>query len=298
MEPLVRSRSPFLHVLRTYKPKSYLLFRFLVLLFENHHTHPAACFWQIEAMQQFYIPENATKFAGSMKRPLVCADCRRFFEGPAECRGCAFQFREVSVSWNYWLWAIYAQVKMQWLRRLLSHDGRAQRVMHPDHSVSAPVFPSIPEMQADEQEIVDEHGGVVQQADGRGAECEDIERVMCQAIAHAHKGGELSSGGRSASDSHIFMWAGDGFMARKRSKWCQLGLILCSRTAMNQSPNDSRFVMSWEGGEDYDVFHIRSENIRPVLQRLAREGVLQDTERVLPHGVGKHVEFAIGGDKP
>lgn len=45
-----------------------------------------------------------------MKRPSVCADCRQFFEGPAECKGCAFRFREVSVSWNYWLWAIYAQV--------------------------------------------------------------------------------------------------------------------------------------------------------------------------------------------
>ena len=72
------------------------------------------------------------------------------------------------------------------------------------------------------------------------------------------------------------MWAGDGFMARKKSKWVQMGVILCSTSVLNQSPHDSQYVMSYEGGEDYDVLNIRLEDLRPALQRLAREGELQD----------------------
>ena len=51
-------------------------------------------------------------------------------------------------------------------------------------------------------------------------------------------------------------------------------------------------------GEDYVVFHIRSEELRPVLQRLAREGAVRDEYEELPAGVGKCVRFALGGDKP
>jgi hypothetical protein len=58
--------------------------------------------------------------------------------------------------------------------------------MHPKYSTTVPVFPSVPEMKADEAEIVAEHGGVVQQEDGRGAVCEDLDRVLCKAIARAH----------------------------------------------------------------------------------------------------------------
>ena len=187
--------------------------------------------------------------------------------------------------------------KLQWLRRLLSHTGTERRVMHPEYDTSVPVLPSIPEMKADEQSIVDEHGGVTQQEDGKGATCESLPRVLCQAIANAHKQGTLSSAG-TESDPHIFMWGGDGFLARKNSKWCQLGVILCSTRALNQSPNDSRFVMAWKGGEDYDILNIRMDDLRPDLQRLAREGRVWDEEGELPLGVGRHVKFALGGDKP
>ena len=78
----------------------------------------------------------------------------------------------------------------------------------------------------------------------------------------------------------------------------QLGLILCSTTAMNQSPNDSKFVLSYKGGEDYDVVLIRLSDIREILQRIAREGKVRDTHGELPPGVGTHVAFALGGDKP
>ena len=94
------------------------------------------------------------------------------------------------------------------------------------------------------------------------------------------------------------MWAGDGFMARKKGKWVQLGAILMTTTCLNQSPADSRFVMAYAGGEDYDVLNIRLEDLRPTLQRLSREGVLRDEHGELPEGVGKHVAFAVGGDKP
>ena len=94
------------------------------------------------------------------------------------------------------------------------------------------------------------------------------------------------------------MWAGDGFMARKKSKWVQLGVILCSTVAGNQSPNDSRFVLNYQGDESYDVLHIRMEDLRPVLQKLGRGEGVADTRGELPRGIGGHVAFALGGDKP
>ena len=57
-------------------------------------------------------------------------------------------------------------------------------------------------------------------------------------------------------------------------------------------------MMSYAGGEDYDVLNIRLEDLRPTLQRLSREGVLRDEHGELPSGVGMHVAFALGGDKP
>ena len=187
--------------------------------------------------------------------------------------------------------------KLEWLRRLLSHDGPNPRVMHPKYSTAAPPFPSIPAMKADEADMLRREGGVTQQEDGRGAVCEDLDRTLCQGIAEKHARGELVSTG-TRDDPHIYMWAGDGFMARKKGKWVQLGAILISTNSLNQSPNDSRFVMAYCGGEDYDVLNIRLEDIRPTMQRLAREGTLWDEHEELPPGVGKHVQFALGGDKP
>ena len=188
--------------------------------------------------------------------------------------------------------------KLEWMRRLLFRDGkRGKHVMHPDYDTAVPAFPSVPEMKADEAAMLAEHGGVVQQEDGRGAVCENLERTLCQAVARAHRRGELVSTGEGGDD-HVFMWAGDGFMARKKSKWVQVGVILCSTTVMNQSPHDSQYVMSYAGGEDYDVLNIRLEDLRPLLQRLAREGELRDEYGDLPEGLGKGVRFALGGDKP
>ena len=83
-----------------------------------------------------------------------------------------------------------------------------------------------------------------------------------------------------------------------RRPWVQLGVILCSTTVLNQSPNDSRFVFNAACGEDYPVLNIRLDDLRPVLQRLAREGAVRNDYGLLPLGVGKCVQFAIGGDKP
>ena len=187
--------------------------------------------------------------------------------------------------------------KLEWLRRMLSHKGKSKRVMHPDYDTGVPVFPSVPDMKADVADILDAHGGIAQQEDGRGAVCVDLDRTLCKAIARTHARGELVSTGEG-TDGHVFMWAGDGFMARKKSKWVQMGVILCSCSVLNQSPNDSKCVMNYAGGEDYDVFNIRSEELRPVLQRLAREGAVRDEYGELPAGVGKCVRFALGGDKP
>ena len=187
--------------------------------------------------------------------------------------------------------------KLEWLRRLLSHDGRKPRVMHPSYCTHVPSLPSIPDMKVDEAEMLERMGGVLQQEDGRGAVCEDLDRTLCQGIAHKAARGELAARG-TRDDPHIYMWAGDGFMARKKGKWVQLGAILISTTCLNQSPADSRFVMAYVGGEDYDVLNIRLEDLRPTLQRLEREGVLRDEHGELPSGVGTHVAFALGGDKP
>ena len=187
--------------------------------------------------------------------------------------------------------------KLGWLRRLLSHNGKTSRLMLPPYSTCVPMMPSVPAMKYDEQSMLDAHGGIVQQEDGRGAVCEDLERVLCSAIEYAHTRGVLASDG-SEADPHIFMWGGDGFMARKKSKWVQLGVILCSTTSLNQSPVDSKFVLNYAGGEDYDVLSIRTEDLRPVLQRVAREGKVWDGYGKLPSGIGAHVQFALGGDKP
>jgi hypothetical protein len=187
--------------------------------------------------------------------------------------------------------------KLEWLRRLLSHDGKEPRVMHPQYATHVPSLASIPALKADEADLLKQQGGVSQQEDGRGAVCEDLDRSLSQAIAQKAQRGELASRG-TLEDPHIFMWAGDGFMARKRGKWVQLGAILMTTTCLNQSPSDSRFVLAYQGGEDYDVLNIRLEDLRPTLQRLEREGVVLDTHSELPEGVGKHVAFAVGGDKP
>ena len=120
---------------------------------------------------------------------------------------------------------------------------------------------------------------------------------MCQAVAQKHDSGELVSRG-SRDDPHIIMWAGDGFMARKKTKWVQLSAIVISTTSLNQSPNDAKFVPNYRGGKDVDVLLIRLEDLRPSMQRLAREGKLGDTHSELPEGVGGWVEFALGGDTP
>ena len=127
--------------------------------------------------------------------------------------------------------------------------------------------------------------------------CEDLDRTLCQALAHAHARNELVSTGEG-EDGHVFMWGGDGCMARKRTKWVQVGVILCSTTVLNQSPNDSKFVFSAACGEEYPVLNIRLDELRTVLQRLSREGAVRDEHGLLPPGVGKRVRFAIGGDKP
>ena len=187
--------------------------------------------------------------------------------------------------------------KLMWLRRLLSHAGKKAHVMHPDYDTCVPVNPSVPAMAAYEKRTFDEMGGVVKQEDRRGAVCEDLDRVLCQTIARAYLAGELVSTGEG-NDNHIFMWGGGGFLARKKGKWVQLGVILCSTSSMNQSPQDSQFVMNFAGGEDFDILNIRLEDLRPVLQRLARDGHLLDTRGELPAGVGKGIAFALGGDKP
>ena len=169
--------------------------------------------------------------------------------------------------------------------------------MHPQYDTRVPVHPSVPDMKADETEMLRHDGGIEQQEDGRGAVCDNLDRTLCQGIAQKHARGELTSLG-TRDDPHIYMWAGDGFMARKKSKWVQLGAILVTTTSLNQSPADVRFVMAFCGGEDYDVLNIRLEDLRPTLQRLEREGVLDDEHGEMPEGVGKHVAFALGGDKP
>ena len=45
-----------------------------------------------------------------MKQPVVCESCRGWFEASRECPACNLDCRELVVSWNYWLWAIMAQV--------------------------------------------------------------------------------------------------------------------------------------------------------------------------------------------
>ena len=64
--------------------------------------------------------------------------------------------------------------KLEWLRRLLSHNGRTARVMHPKYDTAVPRHPSIPAMKADEEEMLRERGGITQQEDGAGAVCARI----------------------------------------------------------------------------------------------------------------------------
>ena len=187
--------------------------------------------------------------------------------------------------------------KLQWLRRLLSHDGKEPRVMHPKYSTRVPVNPSIPEMKVEEASMLESEGDITQQEDGFGAHCADLDRAISKAIGVRAVRGELSRSG-SESERHIIIWAGDGFMARKKSKWVQFGVIVGSVTGMNQSPSDVRFVMNYRGGEEYDVLNIRTDVFRAVMQRITREGCVRDEHGEIPAGVGKYVEFAIGGDKP
>ena len=63
-------------------------------------------------------------------------------------------------------------------------------------------------------------------------------------------------------------------------------------------PNDSNCVLNYCGDEAYDVLNIRTEDLRPVLQHMARDGKVRDTEGELPAGIGGHFAFALGGDKP
>ena len=61
-------------------------------------------------MQEFFCPPKSGPHRPGMKRPVICRECRGWFEGNAECRHCSFLAREVVVSWNYWIWAIMGQV--------------------------------------------------------------------------------------------------------------------------------------------------------------------------------------------
>jgi hypothetical protein len=49
--------------------------------------------------------------------------------------------------------------KLDWLRRLLSHDGKTPRVMHPAYSTIVPSLPSTPDMKADEAVMLEQGGG-------------------------------------------------------------------------------------------------------------------------------------------
>ena len=90
--------------------KMFQLNDFLTDIFDYSHSHTRVVFWQIDEIKDFYVPKPAVRFCVKMKRPLVCAACRGFFEGSDQCQDCNFRCREVSLSWNYWLWALLAQV--------------------------------------------------------------------------------------------------------------------------------------------------------------------------------------------
>ena len=66
--------------------------------------------FQIEETFVFYTPKTAGPHRPGLKRPQMCFGCKGWFDGPAECAGCNFLAREVTVSWNNWQWAIMAQV--------------------------------------------------------------------------------------------------------------------------------------------------------------------------------------------
>ena len=57
-------------------------------------------------------------------------------------------------------------------------------------------------------------------------------------------------------------------------------------------------MLNYCGDEAYDVLNIRTEDLRFVLQHMARDGKVKDTEGELPAGIGGHFGFALGGDKP
>ena len=138
--------------------------------------------------------------------------------------------------------------KLEWLRRLLSHDGSTPRVMHPKYDTHVPSNASIPSMRSHEAAILKDRGGIQQQEDGCGAVCEDLDRTLSVGIAIRARRGELASAG-TPDDPHVYVWAGDGFQARKKNgKWVQLGAILASTTTLNQSPTDSRYILSYKGG--------------------------------------------------
>ena len=188
--------------------------------------------------------------------------------------------------------------KLSWMRRLFSFNGAIPRQMLPGFNTLVPSLPSHTQMKLDAQNILDEVGGVHQQGDGQATEIQNLDRTLCQALALRARSGVLASKG-TEDDKHTIIWAGDGFMGRKKSKVVQVGTVIGSVTTLNQSPNDVQFILAYKGAESYDVLNIRlGDTLRKQMQCVAREGVLRDEFSELPDGVGGCVQFDVGGDKP
>ena len=81
--------------------------------------------------------------------------------------------------------------KLDWLRRLLSHDGKTPRVMHPAYSTIVPSLPSTPDMKADEAVMLEQGGGLHSRKMGAAPSAKIWIGLLARALLSKRLGGSL-----------------------------------------------------------------------------------------------------------
>ena len=94
-------------------PGSLILPRFRTAAIFTISLCLCALFRQIDELWNSSKPKCGGPHRVGMLRPRMCSDCSGWFEHSSLCHGCTLLGRQVTVSWNYWRYAIVTQMHNQ-----------------------------------------------------------------------------------------------------------------------------------------------------------------------------------------
>ena len=83
---------------------------FPMIIFDSSHSPSFDVFPQVGEVMHYYKINLTGPHRPGLKRPLMCHACNGWFEGEEDCDGCRLSYHQVTIQWDYWLWAAIGQV--------------------------------------------------------------------------------------------------------------------------------------------------------------------------------------------